>query len=222
MNTEIVSLMPDETKLEEQENKALAIAKSMVINSDQDLIAADQFCTKLLALEKLIKSDFKASKEAAFAAHRAITAQEAAHLAKVQEPRSIIKPKIAAYQKAQEAIRIAEEKRLQAIADKQAEDAALAAAAQAEKEGDKDMAEAILQAPVVAAPVIVGRTTPKVQTRLVQPWEAITIPIERMTNQQLINARAYLTWDTVKLGQQARSTHDTVKVDGVTFRQRPI
>jgi hypothetical protein len=32
-----------------------------------------------------------------------------------------------------------------------------------------------------------------------------------------MEARAYLTWDTIKLGQQARSTHDAVKVPGVTF-----
>lgn len=222
MNTDIMALAPDETKLEEQENKALAIAKAMVITNDAELVEADRFCVKLLALEKLIKSDFKASKEAAFAAHRAITDQESAHLAKVQEPRTIIKPKIAAYQKSQEEARAAEEKRLQAIADKKAEDEALELAQKAESSGDKKMAEAILAAPVISAPVILPKSEVKVQTRLVQPWEAITIPIERMTNQQLINARAYLTWDTVKLGQQARSTHDTVKVDGVTFRQKPL
>jgi hypothetical protein len=165
----------------------------------------------------MIKADFKPSKEAAFAAHRAITAQEASHLAKVQEPRAIVVPKIKQYRADQESARVAEEKRLQAIADKAAEDAALAAAAEAEKAGDKAQAEAIIAAPVVSAPVILERTTPKVQTRIVDTWTFTAIPIETMTNSQLINARAYIQWDTVKLGQQARSTHDTVKVDGVKF-----
>ena len=221
MNTDIAAVMPDENKLQEQENKALEIAKALVISDDAGLIKADQFSVKLAALEKMIKADFKPSKDAAFAAHKALVAQEAAHLSKVTEPRTIIKAKIKTYQEAQEAARQAEEKRQQAIADKQAEDAALAAAAEAEKYGDKAQAEAILAAPVVSAPVIIAKTTPKVQTRINETWMATPIPIERMTNQQLINARAYLTWDTVKLGQQARSTHDTIKVDGVRFHIKP-
>lgn len=215
MNTSLVA--PNEAKLQDQETKALTIAQEMVIDSDPKLLEADQFCVKLAALEKLIKSDFKDSKEAAFAAHRAITAQEAAHLAKVTEPRSIVKAKIRTYQDAQEAARQAEERRLQEEASKKAEADALDAAEAAEKSGDKAMAEAIISAPVVAAPVIVPRTTPKVQTRIPDTWTFTAIPIERMTNQQLMEARAYLTWDTIKLGQQARSTHDAVKVPGVTF-----
>ena len=221
MNTAITARMPDETKLADQENKALEIAEAMVITNDEELKAADAFCVKLSSLEKLIRSDFADSKAAAHEAHKAIIAQEAAHLAKVQEPRAIVKPKIKSYQEAQEAARRAEEKRQQAIVDKAAEDAALAAAEAAEKAGDKEQAEAILQAPVVSAPVIIARTTPKVQTRIPDTWMATTTPIGEMTNQQLLNARAYLMWDTVKLGQQARSTHDTIKVDGVRFHIKP-
>ena len=217
MNTDIAAVMPDEQKLKEQENKALEIATAMTITDDDGLIAADQFCVKLASLEKLIKSDFKESKESAYAAHKAITAQEAAHLAKVTEPRSIVKSKIRAYQDAKEAARQAEEKRLNEEARKRAEEEAIRAAEQAEKSGDKAQAEATISAPVIAEPVIVERTAPKVQTRITDTWTYTAIPIERMTNQQLINARAYIAWDTVKLGQQARSTHDTVKVDGVTF-----
>ena len=217
MNTDIIALMPDETKLADQEGKALAIAKSLVIADDAGLVAADQFSVKLAALEKMIKSDFKESKEAAHAAHKAITAQESAHLAKVQEPRAIVNGKIHKYRDEQEAARQAEEKRLQAIENERAEKAALQAALDAEKAGNKEEAEAILAAPVVAAPVIVERTTPKLQTRIADTWTFTAIPIERMTNQQIVNARAYLAWDTIKLGQQARSTHETVKVDGVTF-----
>ena len=212
---------PDENKLAEQENKALEIARDMVITTDDELRVADNFCVKLATLEKLIKSDFAESKAAAFAAHRAITAQEAAHLAKVQEPRAIVKPKIRAYQEKQEAARVAEEKRLQAISDKQAEDAAIAAAVAAEKSGEKEQAAAILAAPVVSAPVIVPRTIPKVQTRISDTWTFTALDISDMTNQQIINARAYLCWDTLKLGQQARSTHETVKVDGVRFHIKP-
>jgi altronate dehydratase len=210
--------VPDEKKLAEQENKALEIARAMVITDDAGVIIADNFCAKLKALEKMIVNDFAESKAAANAAHRAITAQESSHLARVIEPRSIVVKKIRSFREEQEAARQAEEKRLQAIEDKRAEYAALEAAYKAEKSGDKDMAEAILAAPVVAAPVIVERTAPKLQTRIADTWTYTAIPIERMTNQQLINARAYLTWDTLRLGQQARSTHDTIKVDGVTFR----
>ena len=209
---------PDEKKLSEQENKALEVARAMVITDDAGVVIADNFCAKLKALEKMIVNDFAESKAAAHAAHRAITAQESSHLARVVEPRSIVVKKIRSFREEQEAARQAEEKRLQEIENERAEKAALQAALDAEKAGDKEQAEAILSAPVVAAPVIVERTAPKLQTRIADTWTYTAIPIERMTNQQLINARAYLTWDTLRLGQQARSTHDTIKVDGVTFR----
>ena len=51
---EIVTAMPDETKLQEQESKALEIAKAIVIVDDAGLIVADQFSVKLAALEKLM------------------------------------------------------------------------------------------------------------------------------------------------------------------------
>jgi len=195
MNTDIAALAPDETKLEEQEDKALEIARAMVISDDQGIVMADQFC----------------------AAHRAITAQESSHLARVVEPRAIVVKKMRTFRDQQEAARQAEEKRLQAIENKRAEEAALQSAIEAEKSGYKEEAEAIMAAPVVAAPVIVERTAPKLQTRIADTWTFTAIPIDKMTNQQIVNARAYLTWDTLKLGQQARSTHETVKVDGVRF-----
>jgi len=217
MNTDIAALAPDETKLEEQEDKALEIARAMVISDDQGIVMADQFCAKLKSLEKLIINDFAESKAAAHAAHRAITAQESSHLARVVEPRAIVVKKMRTFRDQQEAARQAEEKRLQAIENKRAEEAALQSAIEAEKSGYKEEAEAIMAAPVVAAPVIVERTAPKLQTRIADTWTFTAIPIDKMTNQQIVNARAYLTWDTLKLGQQARSTHETVKVDGVRF-----
>ena len=215
-----IARVPDAVDARKVDSKAISAldqARAMTINTDEDLTRADIFCVCLKALEKEIIDTFADAKSKAFAAHRAVVAAESKHLIPVQDARAIVKPKIKSYQDKVEAARQAEEKRLQEIENKRAEDEALKAAEAAEKSGDNAQAEAILAAPVVAAPVIVERTTPKLQTRIADIWAFTAIPIDRMTNQQIVNARAYLSWDTIKLGQQARSTHDTVKVDGVTF-----
>ena len=218
METEIV-----ETAIEATRAKtALEAAKSFCITTDADLQLADIACVELKEIEKQANEKYDPNIKRWHQGHKAAVAEKKAVTDLITETRDVYKKKIRVYQLEQESTRQAEEKRLQDLSDKAAEDAAIAAAAEAEKAGDKAQAEAILQAPVQAAPVILARTIPKVQTRIPETWMATPIPIERMTNQQIINARAYLCWDTIRLGQQARSTHDTVKVDGVKFHVRPI
>lgn len=215
METEKAMVTVNEGRLTEQETKALDIAKAMVIRTPEDFQSADQFCVKLASLEKLIKNDFAPAKDAAFQAHRAITAQEKAHLEKVQEPRRLVKGKMSEWQDAQEVLRREEEKRQQDAARKQAEEDALAAAIESEKSGDMEQAEAIIAAPVQVAAVVLEKSTPKSATVLRKIWTY------RIINEGMV-PRSYLMVDTSRLGQQARATQDTIKVPGVEFYQKAV
>ncbi len=192
------------------ESDSLTKARALVIASNDDYRTADAFSVGLLALEKAIKADFKPAKDAAFQAHRAITAQEAGHLDKVQEARALLRPKMLAWEAEQKRIEAAAQKAADDKAKKEAEDKALVEASAAEAAGDKSTAQAILEAPVVVESVIIRSTMPKRQTKIPEAWTY------RVTNAALI-PREFLTEDTLKLGGMARATKGSVKVAGVEF-----
>lgn len=205
---------PQTQAVEAKTLTAIEQAKAMTITTNLELARADGFCVALKELEREIVGTFADAKAKAFAAHRAVTAAEAKHLEPVMDARKIVKTKMSSYQDEQEALRRAEERRLEAEARKKAEDEALAAAEAAERSGDTGMAEAIIQAPVEVAPVVLAKATPKTQTQIRKVWTY------RVTNEAAV-PRSYLMVDHVKLGQQARATQDSIKVPGVEFFQRP-
>ena len=213
METKVATI--DDKKLEKKEADAMAYAVALVIVDNDTYTKADQFCVALKGLEKEIIEDFADSKKAADLAHKTITAQEKAHLMKVIPPRNLVKQKMSAYQDEQERIRREEEARLQAEADKRAEEQAIADAEAAQKAGDTAEAEAIISAPVVAAPVILARTIPKAATKTQKRWTF------RVTNKDLV-PRAYLMINDSALLKQAQSTHDSLPVAGVEFFTKDV
>ncbi len=212
MGTEIII---DEKKLQTKEADAMAYAVALKIQDNDTYTKADQFCVALKGLEKEIINDFSASKEAAHLAHKAITAQEKAHLEKVIPARTLVKQKMSAYQDEQERLRREEEERQQVIAQKQAEDEAIRQAEQAKANGNNDEAEAIIQTPVYAAPVVIPKSVPKASTIVRKIWDF------RVVNESLV-PKQYLMVDEQKLRAQAKATGNSIKVPGVEFFQRPI
>lgn len=212
MNTITV---PDDKKLEKKEADAMAYAVALTITNNETYTAADNFCVVLKGLEKEVVEDFKASKEAAHLAHKVITAQEKAHLDKLIPPRNLVKQKMSAYQDDQERIRRIEEDRQRLEAQKAAEEEALRQAAQAQAEGNHEEAEAIIQAPVYVAPVVVPRDIPKSSTVIRKVWAA------RVVNAALV-PRQYLIVDEAALRKQAAATGNSLAVPGVEFFQKAI
>lgn len=215
--------VPDTQTVDSKAVSSVAQAQAMTIRTAEDYTVADRFCVALKALEKEVIDTFADAKAKAFAAHKAITAAEARHLVPVQEARKIAKEKMSAWQDAEDAKRRDEEKRLADEARKKAEDEAISAAEAEESNGNHAQAEAIMTAPVVVAPVVLAKTTPKSQTVIRKVWtyRADKSPKD-LTNAELLAARAYLNWDTTRLTNQARATQDTIKVPGVTFFQKAI
>lgn len=207
--------VPDENKLAAKEADAMAYATALVIVDNETYTKADQFCVVLKGLEKEVINDFKDSKEAAHQAHKKITAQEKGHLDKLIPPRNMVKQKMSAYQDTQERIRREEEDRLRIEAQKAADDEALRQAEQAKAEGRHEEAEAIIQAPVYVAPVVVPNNIPKASTGIRKMWTF------RIVNPALVPDQ-YKIIDESALRKQALATGNSLAVPGVEFYQKSV
>lgn len=165
---------------EKKEQNALEKVKGWEVKTPEDYSALDAFLVYLLDLKKMITADFKESKEktaeakrAATAAHKAVCDQEDGHISVVEEARRIGKAKLSQYE--EEGRR--EQARLQSIADaaakKEADDRAIELAAQAEKTGDHDKAEAIMAHPEPVAAPRVASFVPQRSTVVSKRWGAV-------------------------------------------------
>ena len=193
-----------------EEQSALAKVSAWIVASNEDYASLDAYLVGLLRLERMIDADFEPSVKAAHQAHKAVVAQRDLHKDKVSGARAIGKQKIMAWEKIKREEAEVEQRRLEAIAKKQAEDAALEMAAEAERSGDKATATAIISAPVYVEPVVMAPTTPKRQTKIPEAWGY------RIINQNLV-PREFMTVDAIKLGGMARATKGAVKIPGVSF-----
>ncbi len=199
-------------ELEIREDSHLDLARSLTIQTPDEYARADQFCVDLKSLEKSIIETFAEAKEKAFQTHRAITSAEAKHLEPVKQARTIIKCKMSDFQEKERKEREAEEARLRQEAQKRAEDEALAQAEAAHKLGDTEQAQAILEAPLVVAPVVLAPTIQKSKTVI------RTVTKYRIVNPNLV-PREYLTIDEQKIGAIGRATKGTIRIPGVDFFQ---
>jgi hypothetical protein len=239
-----MQVRPLTAELEKKEQDAIAKVTAWEVKTVEDAVALDNFLVGLAELEKKIIADFKDSKAKAFEAHKAIVAQEKAHLDEIARARSIGKPKLRAWQDEQERLRLEVERKAQEDARKKQEEDALAAAAEAEKQGDKETANAIVAEAVAApAPIVhVAQTAPKLQTRtssgrwgatvkdplaVQKAVEAAGKVLSKFKTKEAIEATEllrqahfalnYMDFTPTKLQKQADSTKANVKVLGVEF-----
>jgi hypothetical protein len=113
-------------------------AQSMVVSNPTQYQGAADFLKAVKGAQKRVVDHFAGMKEAAHKAWKAVTTQEADTLKPLAEAEATLKRNMLAYQTEQEAIRQAEQRRLQAAADeaarKEREKAEAAARLQREKE----------------------------------------------------------------------------------------
>lgn len=124
------------------------------------------------------------------------------------------------YLEEQERIRREEERRLAEIARKEEEERRLAEAEAAEKAGDHEEAEAIINEPVYVPPPIVEKTVPKVDNRLfAKRWKGRGVDKLKAVkfialNPQYLNL---LTFDDPAINSMARSIKGPSPVPGIEF-----
>lgn len=209
----MVDVMVDREKVE---RRALAVvgeaqAQALVITTNEEYEAAGAFITGLKALEKEIDTIFDPIRVKAHSAWKETVAQQQNAKAPLVKARAIVNPRLADWRNEQERIRKIEEERLQREAEKRAEEERFARAEEAEKAGQKEEAGAILDEPDFVPPVILPKATPKLAgVSFKKNWKY------QVLNEMLV-PREFLTVDTVKLGQYARSFKAQAKVSGVRF-----
>ncbi len=160
-------------------------------------------------MKKTIETFFKPHKDNAWKAHKALCTAETDELTKLKPALKYLGHEMLAYEREQEKIRLAEEERLRGEARKEAEDQQMKDALEAEKEGNKEEAEAILnEEPHVPTP-IVAPSTPKIAgLGTVTNWKF------RIVDESKIPHR-FMTPDLVKIGGIVRSMKAMCNIEGV-------
>lgn len=202
--------------------KALTIPEQAgavkIIDSDTYLRAAGLW-SDIRELRGKVSESFDPIIKKAHEAHKEALKRKADVDAPLADAEKKVKGAMNVYDAEQEAIRQAEQRRLQEEARKREEEARLAAAIEAEQAGAKEEAEEILAAPTYVAPVVVPKATPKVsggpvfQTR----WKHQVTDLMALVK-AVAAGQAPLTAiqaNDVFLGQQARSLKDALRIPGV-------
>jgi len=213
----VINIATDETEIVAK--KALSIpeqARAIQVVDNETYSQAGEILITIKGLRKEIGAAFDPIIKKAHEAHKEAKAQKDKAEAPLIEAENIIKPALAAYDREQERLRREEEERQREIARKAEEERRLQEALQAEKEGDAAAAQAIIEEPVYVPPVVIEKTTPKVQGISMQKvWKF------RVTNEALI-PREYMTPDMVKIGGVARATKGSIQIPGVEIYSEDI
>lgn len=198
---------------EEVETKALSIvdqAKTVKVVDSETYTAAGMMWKTIKDMMKEIDDTFDGIIKKAHEAHKEAIAKKAKYYQPLDLASRQVKKLMSDYDLEQERIRKAEEDRLREIARKEEEDRRLAEAILAEQSGQKEEAEAILETPVQAPPVVLAKTTPKLTGGPVYR----TIWKFRIKNPALI-PREYLVPDEVKIGGVVRALKGQTNIPGV-------
>ena len=157
----------------EVETKALSIvdqAKAIKVADQGTYLKAGQLWISIGDMIKEVKDTFDPICEAAHRAHKEATGKRAKYLDPLTAAQRSVKGLMADYDADQERIRQAEQRRLEEIARKEAEEEALLDAIAAEEEAKRNgatkeeaaqEAEAVMAEPVYVPPVVLPKATPK-------------------------------------------------------------
>ena len=215
--TRIIDISTQETEV--IANKALTVpeqARAIKVIDAETYAQAGEILITIKGLRKEIDATFDPITKKAHGVWKESLDQKKKAEAPLIEAENIIKPALAAYDREQEKIRREEEERQREIARKAEEDRRLREAEQAEKEGRTEEAQAIIEEPVYVSPVVLEKTTPKVQGISMQKiWKF------RVVNESLV-PREYMTPDMVKIGGMVRATKGSVKVPGIEIYSEDI
>ena len=150
------------------ERQALALpekARLIIVEDNEAMEIADRTKDDIKAMIKTVDEFFKPMADKAFQAHRAITGKWNEVKNPLLEADKYLTGQVKGYLRKCEEIRLAEERRLAEIARKAEEERRLAEAEAAEKEGNHEEAEAIIQEPIYVPPPVVEPIAPKADGR---------------------------------------------------------
>lgn len=204
-------------------------ATALTIVDDATCVRASEFLKGIKDLRKEVDEAFDGIIQKAFAAHKEACAKKRQYEAPLIEAERILKGHLSAYQVQQEQKRAEEQRRLEAIARKDAEDRRIAEAADLERqalsgpEPDLDAlydAHQLLEEPIDTPAVIAPTNTPKVAgVSYRETWRAEVTDLKALCRAIADGAQptALVTANTSALNGLARSLKGQGKVPGVKF-----
>lgn len=202
---------PDTTVIASESKSLVDVCLAYEVIDQKTYEFAGEHLRNLKSMQKQIKGELNPSIEKANAAHKELTGLRKRHLEPVQNAESSLKSKMAAWHAEQERIRREEERRLREEERKREEEKRLAEAEALEKQGKEEEAIAVIEQPVVTAPVVVKSTTPKVEgVSMRETWRFVV-------KKESLIPRQFLMVDEKKLGAHARSMKGAANVPGVEF-----
>ena len=211
----------------EIEESALSIpaqAQAFRIVSNGDYKQADDLLVAWKVIENEIHTAFDPICDAAFKAHKEAVSQRKKYLDPIESGRTILKPKMFSYQQEQERIRQEAQRKAEEETRKQAEEIALQAAVEAEAAGNKELAEAIINEPVKAAPVSIPKIVPKVATTFRTQWYAEVVDFKKLVI-EIAAGRQPITLiepNMSALNKIAVALKDSMHIPGVVAKSKPV
>ncbi len=161
MESKTLSVLPDAAPVEKENSILIETVKTLAVTTKDEHAGALEMFRAIALREKVVKEFFKESKDKAHAAHKAICEMETKLLSPLSTARALVTNKINQYTAAEEARAREEQRKLDEMARKDAEERQLADAEQAQKEGKPEEAEAILNAeteiPIIRMPSRVAK-----------------------------------------------------------------
>lgn len=191
-------------------------AKALQVVDAESYIAAGELWKSIKALRKKVADTFDDIISAAHLAHKKAVEKKKMHDNPLDAAERIVKTAMSNYDLAQERIRKAEEDRLREIERKAEEERRLQEAIALEAQGEKEVAEAVMEAPVYVAPVVIPKTTPKLQGGPVfqTRWDFEVIDAN-------IIPRQYMVPDLVKIRQLVTALKGQANIPGIrAFEKR--
>jgi hypothetical protein len=197
----------------EVESKALSVvdqAKAVKVVDVESYKFAGELWKGIGDMIKEVKATFDPICDAANKAHKAATAKRASFLDPLESVYKNVKRLMSDYDAEQERIRREEEARLREIERQAEEERRLQEAIALEAQGEQEVAEAVMEAPVYVAPVVLPKSTPKLQGGPVYR----TVTKFRVVN-ELIIPRQFLVPDMVKIGGVVRALKNQANIPGI-------
>jgi len=196
-------------------------AKAIVISTQDHYEKANEFLRAVKGLQKEIHATFDPIVSAAHKTHQEATSKRKEHLDPAISAERVVKGKMIAYDDKMEAIRRAEQRRIDAKAREEEERKRKELAARAEKWAAKgkiakaeELQEQAEEVEVVA-PVVAPKVEKIKGVSFKENWSAIVVDETKVP-------REYLQVNTMALNRIAKATKGSIKIPGVEFKMDKI
>jgi len=217
-------------KIQETETKALTLTETLKavtkIKTPDEYLKCGELWNAGKDMMKEIDNAYDSIIAKAHAAHKDAVAKKKSFYLPIEEATKFVKSIMSTYDEKREQLRREKEEKLREEAMKIEEEARLQAAIQAEKAGQKEAAEKILEAPIIEPIVVVPKETPKMNGGPVYRtiWDAEVIDFMALIKavaEGKVSANSLLP-NKVFLKSQATDLKTTMNFPGVRAFSRRV